>query len=145
MNVENKIGSNKRTWTRKISSLANVLGTASLGAACVTSVRLALRWASDSSQHRDLVLAQVLEVVARGWSLRLLEIAGGLGWKRPSPSAKVVDVKCRRLVECVGNHKRLGKNGRRFWHNSMEGKRPFASKLPGNSHRPTRPSQAASA
>jgi hypothetical protein len=72
-------------------------------------------------------------------------MASGLGGERPFPSAKVVDVKCCRLVEVLGNHERLGKNGRLRWHNIMEGKRPFASKLSGNSHRPTRPSQSASA
>ena len=77
------------------------------------------------------------------WSLRLLEIASGLGWKRPFPSAKVVDVKRWRLVEVLGNHERLGKNGRLLWHNTMEGERPFASKLFSNSHRLFRPSQSA--
>ncbi|MBK8986852.1 MAG: hypothetical protein IPM39_12390 [Chloroflexi bacterium] len=50
-----------------------------------------------------------------------------------------------RLVEVVGNHEMLGKNGRRQWHKNMEVKRPFASKLSGSSHRPTRSNQAASA
>ena len=68
-----------------------------------------------------------------------------LGGERPSRSAKVVDVKCWRMVEVLGNHKRLGKNGRRRWHNTMEGERPFASKLSVNSHHPIRPSQSASA
>ena len=52
-------------------------------------------------------------------------MARGLGGERPFPSAKVVDGKRRRLVEFVGNHERLGKNGRLFWHNIMEGKRPW--------------------
>jgi hypothetical protein len=72
-------------------------------------------------------------------------MARGLGGERPSQSAKVVDVKRRRLVEVLGNHERLGKNGRLRWHNSMEGKRPFASKFLGNIHRPIRPSQSATA
>ncbi len=72
-------------------------------------------------------------------------MARGLGGERPFPSAKVVDGKRRRLVEFVGNHERLGKNGRLFWHNIMEGKRPFSSKLSAKSHHPTQPSQAASA
>jgi len=48
-----------------------------------------------------------------GWLLRFLEMASDLGRERPSPSAKVVDGKRRRLVEVLGNHERLGKNGRR--------------------------------
>ena len=72
-------------------------------------------------------------------------MASGLGGERPFCSAKVVNVKRCRLVEVVGNHKRLGKNGRFRWHNNVEGKRPFASNLSGNSHRPIRSSQAASA
>jgi hypothetical protein len=72
-------------------------------------------------------------------------MASGLGGERPSCSTKVVDGKRRRLVEVVGNHERLGKNGRRHWHKDMEGKRPFASKPSANIHHPTRPSQAASA
>ena len=80
-----------------------------------------------------------------GWSLALLAMASDLGWKRPFPSAKIVDSKRRRLVEFVGNLERLGKKSCLCWHNIMEGKRPFVSKLPANSHRPTRPSQTASA
>lgn len=72
-------------------------------------------------------------------------MAGGLEWKRPSQSARVLDKKRCRMVEVLGNHEMLGKNGCLFWHNIMEGERPFASKLSGNIHRPTRPSQAASA
>ena len=72
-------------------------------------------------------------------------MARGLGGERPSPSAKVVDVKRWRLVEVLGNHERLGKNGHLFWHNTMEGKRPFAVKIPGNNQRHFQPSQAASA
>ena len=70
-------------------------------------------------------------------------MASGLGGERPSRSAKVVDGERRRPVEVVGNHERLGKNGRWRWHKDVEGERPFACKLPGNSHRPTRQSQAA--
>ena len=80
-----------------------------------------------------------------GWSLSFLEMASGLGGERPSPSAKVVDVKLCRLVEVLGNHERLGKNSRRRWHKDVEGERPFASKLLGNINRPFRPSQSASA
>ena len=65
-------------------------------------------------------------------------MASGLGGERPFPSAKVVDVKCRRQVEVVGNHERLGKKSCLCWHNIMEGKRPFSSKLSANIHRPTR-------
>lgn len=72
-------------------------------------------------------------------------MASGLGSERPSPSAKVVDVKLCRLAEVLGNHKRLGKNGRLFWHNIMEGKRPFVVKIPGNSQCYFQLSQAASA
>jgi hypothetical protein len=72
-------------------------------------------------------------------------MASGLGSERPSQSAKVVDVKRCRLVEVVGNYEMLGKNDRLFWHNTMEGERPFASKLSANNNRPTRPSQPASA
>jgi hypothetical protein len=80
-----------------------------------------------------------------GWSLSFLEMAGGLGGQRPFPSAKAVDVKRCRLVDFLGNHEALGKNGRLFWHNIMEGERPFASNPPNNSHRPIQPSQLASA
>ena len=45
-------------------------------------------------------------------------MASGLGGERPFQSAKVVDGERRRLVEVLGNHERLGKNGRLFWHNS---------------------------
>jgi hypothetical protein len=45
-------------------------------------------------------------------------MASGLGGERPFSSAKVVAVKRRKLVEVVGNHERLGKNGRLCWHNS---------------------------
>ena len=82
---------------------------------------------------------------AVGWSLSFLEMASGLGGERPFPSAKVVDVKRCPLVEVVGNLERLGKNGRLRWHNTMEGERPFASKLPGNNQRHFQPSQAVSA
>ena len=71
----------------------------------------------------------------------MLEMANSLGGEQPSQSTKVVGVKCRRLVEVVGNHEELGKNGRVCWHNIMEGERPFASILSGNSNRPTRPGQ----
>jgi len=54
-------------------------------------------------------------------------------------------VKRWRLVEVVGNHEKLGKNGRRRWHEDVEGKRPFVVKIPGNSQRHFQPSQAASA
>ena len=64
-------------------------------------------------------------------------MASGLGGERPFPSAKVVDVKRRRLAEVFGNHEMVGKNGRLCWHSVMEGERPFASKLSGNIHRPT--------
>ena len=80
-----------------------------------------------------------------GWLVELSRMASGFGWKRPFPSAKVVDVKRCPLVEVVGNLERLGKNGRLRWHNTMEGERPFASKLPGNNQRHFQPSQAASA
>lgn len=72
-------------------------------------------------------------------------MASGLGGERPFRSTKVEYTKRRRLVEVVGNHERLGKNGRRRWYKDVEGERPFASELFGNSRRPTRPSQAASA
>ena len=72
-------------------------------------------------------------------------MAGGLGWKRPSCSAKVVDVKRRRLVEVVGNLERLGKNGRLFWHKNVEGERPVAVKILGNNQRHFQPSQVDSA
>jgi hypothetical protein len=72
-------------------------------------------------------------------------MASGLGGERPFRSAKVVDGERRRLVEVVGNHETLGKNGRWRWHNTMEGKRPFASKHSGNIQRPTQPSQPTSA
>ena len=52
------------------------------------------------------------------WSLRLLEIASSLGSERPFRSAKVVDGERRWLVEVLGNHERLGKNGCWRWHNS---------------------------
>jgi hypothetical protein len=82
---------------------------------------------------------------SRGAGLaRFWRVAKGLKEKRPSQSAKVVDMKRCRLVEFMGNHKGLGKNGRWRWYNDVEGERPFASKLSGNSNRPTRPSQAAS-
>ncbi len=79
------------------------------------------------------------------WLVGLLGVAGGLGWERPFPSAKVVDVKRCWLIEVLVKCERLGKNGRLRWHNIMERERPFASKLSGNIHRPTRPSQSASA
>ena len=47
-----------------------------------------------------------------GWSLSFLEMASGLGGERPFPSAKVVDMKRRRLAEVFGNHEMVGKNGR---------------------------------
>lgn len=72
-------------------------------------------------------------------------MASGLGGERPFPSAKVVDVKCWRLVEVLENLGEFCKKSRLFWHNIMEEERPFSSKLSANSHRPTRPSQAASA
>jgi hypothetical protein len=59
--------------------------------------------------------------------------------------AEQADMKRYRLVEVVGNHKRLGKNGRRRGDKDMEGQRPFASKFSANSKLPTQPSQAASA
>ncbi len=71
-------------------------------------------------------------------------MASGLGGERPSSSAKVVAVKRRRLVEVLVKCEMVGKNGRQQWHNNMEGKRPFASNLRGNIHRPTRSSQSAS-
>ena len=80
-----------------------------------------------------------------GWSLSFLEMASGLGGEWPFCSTKVVDGERHRLVEVLGNYERLGGNGRLFWHNIMEGKRPFSSKLLANSYRPFRPSQAASA
>jgi hypothetical protein len=63
-------------------------------------------------------------------------MASGLGGERldvssptrPFCSAKVVDVKHCRLVEFVGNHERLGKNGRRCRDKDMEGERPFSVK-----------------
>jgi hypothetical protein len=39
-------------------------------------------------------------------------MASGLSGERPFRSAKVVDGERRRLVEIVGNHEMLGKNGR---------------------------------
>ncbi len=72
-------------------------------------------------------------------------MASDLGRERPSCSAKVVNAKRDRLVKVVGNHERLGKKSWLCWHNSMEGKRPFSSKLSANSQRHFQPSQAASA
>ena len=43
-------------------------------------------------------------------------MASGLDGERPSPSAKVVDGKRRRLVEVLGNHERLGKKSWFCWH-----------------------------
>jgi hypothetical protein len=72
-------------------------------------------------------------------------MASGLGGERPSRSAKVEDVKRRKLVEVLRKCEGLGKNGRRRWYKDVDGKRPFASKLSANSNRPARPSQSASA
>ena len=52
-------------------------------------------------------------------------MAGGLGGERPSPSAKVVDVKRCRLFEVLVIFKRLGKNGRLDWYKDVEGERPY--------------------
>ncbi len=71
-------------------------------------------------------------------------MASGLGGERPSCSTGIANSKRRRVVEVVGKHERLGKNGRRRWYRDMEGKRPFVSQLPGNINRPNRPSQVAS-
>ena len=43
-------------------------------------------------------------------------MASGLGRERPSRTAKVVDVKCCRLVEVLRNHERLGKKSWLCWH-----------------------------
>lgn len=43
-------------------------------------------------------------------------MASGLGSERPSRSAKIVDVKCRRLVEVLRNHEKLGKKSWFCWH-----------------------------
>ena len=87
-----------------------------LGAACAAFARLAPCCASARSPRSDLVLAQVLEIVARAGLLRFWEMASGLDGERPSPSAKVVDGKRRRLVEVLGNHERLGKKSWLCWH-----------------------------
>jgi hypothetical protein len=118
LNVENKVGQTKRTWTRKVSPLASVLGKGKswrgLGKFCSPCAVLCQRQFAAQRSGSGAGFGNC----GAGWSLSLLEMAGGLAGERPSGSANVVDVKRHWLVEVLRKCEGLGKKSCLCWHNS---------------------------